>query len=53
MRGMVAGDVEDVGQERKLCLPLEELPNLPGKCDAILCYDVEHGISERYSKTRA
>ena len=34
-------------QERNLYLPLEELPNLPGKCDAIPYYDVEHGISDK------
>lgn len=53
MRVIAAGGMEDVGKERKLYLPLNEHPNLPGKCDAIPCYDVEHGHFGNIFQTKA
>ena len=53
MRLIAAGGMEDVGKERKLYLPLNEHPNLPGKCDAIPCYDVEHGHFGNIFQTKA
>lgn len=45
--------MEDVGKERMLYLPLEERPNLPGRCDAIPYYDVKHGHFGNIFKTQA
>ena len=42
-REVAVGRMEGIGNERRLCLPLEVRPNLPGKCDAIPYYDVKHG----------